>query len=154
MKNMSAVILSVFFISSLLTACGSNEPKSRNSHSPYAIHESPHRSDQIGNVSSIDVVEVESRNSGGGAIIGALIGGVVGHQMGGGKGRNVTTGLGAVGGALAGNQIAKRNRKEHEIYRITVNLDNGKMQQFDYQDIDQLRVGDRVKIENGQIYQL
>ncbi|HZQ63536.1 MAG TPA: glycine zipper 2TM domain-containing protein, partial [Casimicrobiaceae bacterium] len=37
-----------------------------------------------------------------GAIIGGVIGGVLGHQIGGGRGKDVATALGAVGGAAVG----------------------------------------------------
>ncbi|MDQ6619235.1 MAG: beta/gamma crystallin-related protein [Pseudomonadota bacterium] len=47
----------------------------------------------------------------GGAIAGALIGGILGHQVGGGRGRDVATAAGAVGGALAGSNIAGRSNR-------------------------------------------
>ena len=43
----------------------------------------------------------------GGAVVGAVIGGILGHQVGGGSGRNVATGLGVLGGAAIG---ANQNR--------------------------------------------
>ena len=46
---------------------------------------------------------VQSRPSGGGALLGALIGGVVGNQIGHGFGRAAATGIGAVAGAAIGN---------------------------------------------------
>ena len=130
----------------LFASCESN-----NSHS--AQRNIGHRS-QIGSVSSIEIIAVTSRNTGGGVVLGAVLGGVIGHQMGGGRGRDVTTGLGAIGGAISGNQIEKHNRSDDEIYRVTVNLDNGRTQQFDYQEIENLRVGDRVRVERGHLYQL
>ena len=88
---------------------------------------------------------------GAGTVLGAVIGGVVGHQIGGGSGRDAATGVGAIGGAVIGNQIEQRNRRDDEAYRVTVRLDNGRVAQFDYQRIDDLRVGDRVKWEGGQL---
>lgn len=41
-----------------------------------------------------------------GTVGGALIGGVIGNQFGDGTGRNIMTGVGAGGGALAGRQYA------------------------------------------------
>jgi uncharacterized protein YcfJ len=41
-----------------------------------------------------------------GAIVGGILGGVLGHQIGGGRGQDVATALGAVGGAFAGSNIA------------------------------------------------
>ena len=43
-----------------------------------------------------------SRPNVGGAIIGGILGGVLGHQIGGGRGNDVATGIGAVGGAAIG----------------------------------------------------
>ena len=48
------------------------------------------------------VTENRSDPNVGGAILGGIIGGVLGHQIGGGRGRDVVTGLGAVGGAAIG----------------------------------------------------
>ena len=44
----------------------------------------------------------------GGAIVGGIIGGVLGHQIGGGRGRDVATAIGAVGGAAIGSNAAGR----------------------------------------------
>mgnify|MGYP000022812683 CR=1 FL=1 len=107
---------------------------------------------EYGQVRSIGVIPMESRTTGGGAILGAVIGAVIGNQVGSGTGRGVATGLGAVGGALAGNEIEKRRRGDDEVYRISVRLDNGSVREFDYERIDDLRVGDRVKIEGGVLH--
>ncbi len=107
---------------------------------------------EYGQVRSIGVIPMESRTTGGGAILGAVIGAVIGNQVGSGTGRGVATGLGAVGGALAGNEIEKQRRGDDEVYRISVRLDNGSVREFDYERIDDLRVGDRVKIEGGVLH--
>ena len=107
---------------------------------------------EYGQVRSIGVIPTASRTSGGGAVLGAVIGAVIGNQIGGGTGRGVATGVGAVGGAIAGNEIEKRRRGDDEIYRIGVRLDNGSVREFDYERIDDLRVGDRVRIEGGVLH--
>lgn len=109
---------------------------------------------QYGNVSSIEVVPVASASSGGGAVLGAVIGAVIGNQIGSGSGRAAATGLGAVGGAVIGNNVENRNKSVNDIYRVTVRYDNGTLGRFDYQRIDDLRVGDRVKVEGGQLYRV
>jgi uncharacterized protein YcfJ len=109
---------------------------------------------QFGRVTGIEVVPVEARTSGGGAVLGAVLGAVIGHQVGSGTGRDVATGVGAVGGAVVGNTVEKRNKGDSEIYRVSVRLDNGAVSRYDYQRIDDLRVGDRVKIEDGQIHRV
>ena len=107
---------------------------------------------EYGQVRSIGVIPMASRTSGGGAVLGAVIGAVIGHQIGSGSGRDVATGVGAVGGALAGNEIERQRRGNDEVYRISVRLDNGSVRDFDYERIDDLRVGDRVKVEGGVLH--
>ena len=55
--------------------------------------------------------QVDNRGSAGvnipGAIIGGVIGGVIGHQIGGGRGQDVATGIGAVGGAAIGANVGR-----------------------------------------------
>jgi uncharacterized protein YcfJ len=48
-------------------------------------------------------------NNVGGAIAGALIGGILGHQVGGGSGRDIATGVGVATGAVVGNQVGGRS---------------------------------------------
>jgi len=136
----------------LVTACSSTPP--RNDAVVGAPVASSSTASQYGRVSGIEVVPVASRTSGGGAVLGAVLGAVIGHQVGKGTGRDVATGVGAVGGAVIGNSVEKRNQRDSEIYRISVRFDNGNQVQFDYQRIDDLRVGDRVKVEGGQLHRV
>ena len=73
---------------------------------------------QIGSVASIQIVPQSSMNGTGGALLGAVLGGVVGNQFGGGSGRALATGVGVIGGAVAGNQIAMQNQQGNQIYRV------------------------------------
>ncbi|MEO5844401.1 MAG: glycine zipper 2TM domain-containing protein [Caldimonas sp.] len=107
---------------------------------------------EYGVVRSIDLVPVASRTTGGGAILGAVVGAVVGNQFGSGTGRAAATAGGAVAGAVAGNAIEKRTRKEDEVFRVSVRFDNGSVRDFDYQRIDDLRIGDRVRLDGGQLH--
>ena len=135
----------------LVTACAGNQP--RNDGLAVAPVESRHGAD-YGRVTDIETVSVEKRSSAGGAILGAVIGGLIGSQVGGGTGNAAATGVGVVGGAIVGNQIEKRNKSALEVWRVTVRYDNGRTAQFDYERIDNLRVGDRVKVEDGQVQRL
>ena len=108
-------------------------------------------SDQ-GVVRAIDVIPVASRPSGAGVILGAIVGGVVGNQFGSGSGRALTTIGGAVAGGVAGNAIEKKTRKEDEVFRVSVRFDDGSIRDFDYQQIGDLRVGDRVRLVDGQLH--
>jgi outer membrane lipoprotein SlyB len=109
---------------------------------------------EYGRVENIGYVQISRRPSGAGAILGAVIGGVVGNRFGGGTGRVLATGAGAVGGAVIGNQIEGRNAREDEIYRVQVRFDNGRVRDFDFRRIDDLRAGDRVKFEGGQLHRV
>ena len=64
------------------------------------------------------------------------------------------TGIGAVGGAVAGNAIEKRNRRDDEVYRVSVRFEDGSVRDFDFQRIDDLRVGDRVRWDGGQLIRI
>ena len=109
---------------------------------------------EYGRVENIGYVQVSQRPSGAGAILGAVIGGVVGNRFGSGGGRALATGAGVVGGAVVGNAIEGRNQREGELYRVQVRFDNGSVRDFDFQRIDDLRSGDRVKLEGGQLHRI
>ena len=118
------------------------------------VQQSVQQQEQIGTVSSIQIINTESAGISSGAILGAVLGGVVGNQIGSGSGRKIATGAGVIGGAMAGNEISKRANGDNQLYRVTVRQSNGRTQQFDYQQIGDLQVGDRVRIEGSQIYQM
>jgi outer membrane lipoprotein SlyB len=107
---------------------------------------------QYGVVQSIDTVRAESQTSGAGAILGGVIGGVAGHQVDHGARKDLATGVGVVVGAIIGNEIEKNSKGARDIYRVTVRVDRGGMRSFDYARLDDLRIGDRVRIENNQLY--
>jgi outer membrane lipoprotein SlyB len=109
---------------------------------------------EYGRVSNIEVLQGQSqgRTSGAGALIGAVVGGVLGNQVGKGSGRAAATGVGIVGGAVAGNAIEGRNNsQETQGYRLSVQLDHGGYRVYDVPTPGDLRIGDRVRLYNGQI---
>ena len=140
----------------LVTACAVPGP------APYPAADYPPASSsrpvpayvEYGRVENIGYVQTASRPSGAGAVLGAVIGAVVGNQFGGGVGRALSTGAGAVGGAIAGTAIEGRTRRDGEVYRVQVRFENGATREFDFERIDDLRVGDRVKLEAGQIHRV
>lgn len=149
MKNFKTAAFVSMSSLMLMTACTTYEPRNnsvRNTSSDYR------QESRMGNVTNIETFATSSRTSGGGAILGAIIGGALGNQVGKGDGRKAATVVGAVAGGVAGNEIEKRNKRDDEFYRVSVRFDNGASAQYDYNDINDLRVGDRVKIDNGQIY--
>ena len=113
---------------------------------------------EYGRVSNVEVFRTQdqARSSGVGAILGGVAGAVVGHQIGGGTGKDVATVVGAVGGAVAGNAIEKNRNPGtvRETYRVSVTLDNGTGRAYDVPATGDLRIGDRVRIENGMLYRM
>jgi len=102
-----------------------------------------------GTVESVETIRQGGGSSGVGAVIGGVAGGVLGSQVGSGRGQTAATIGGAVAGAVVGNEVEKR-RNVDETYRFTVRMDDGSVQTFT-QDTPSLRVGDRVRNENGRL---
>jgi outer membrane lipoprotein SlyB len=89
-----------------------------------------------------------------GAVVGGLAGAALGSTIGAGAGRTAATVLGGVAGATVGNQIA-RNHEGYTTqagYRITMQSDQGVIRTFEVPATGDLRVGDRVRVDNGVIY--
>ncbi len=101
-------------------------------------------------IEEVREVEKAGQASGAGAVGGAVVGGVIGHQMGGGRGRDVATVLGVIGGGLAGNQIEKNAKKTVE-YQIVVRYEDGTKGLFTQATPPSWRPGDKVKVINGVI---
>ncbi len=143
-----------------LTACAPmNSPAPVSSYPATTYPSSPQQGNYIeyGRVSNVEVLRTQeqARGSGVGAVLGGVAGAVVGHQIGGGTGRDVATVAGAVGGAVAGNAIEKnRSTTVRETYRVSVRLDNGTARSYDVPSAGELRIGDRVRVENGQLYRV
>jgi outer membrane lipoprotein SlyB len=149
-----------------LAACtapmNSQPPMSSYPSSTYPASSYPAQNPQgnyveYGRVSNVEVLRTSEpgRGSGVGAVIGGVAGAVVGHQIGAGSGRDAATVVGAVGGAIAGNAIEKnRNTTARETFRVSIQLDNGVMRAYDVPSYGELRIGDRVRIENGQLYRI
>lgn len=105
---------------------------------------------ECGVIASITPVKEKAQGSGAGAVIGAIAGGVVGHQFGGGRGKDVATAAGAIGGGFAGNEIEKRARATTH-YAIGVNMENGSFQTVNVNDPAGLSAGARVRVVGGNI---
>lgn len=107
-----------------------------------------------GVVDSINQTSGGIANSGVGAgtIIGGVVGGVLGNQVGKGTGNTVATVAGVAGGALIGHEIDKNRQSKNPTYAVRVRLNNGDFQTLNLDNVGDLRVGDRVRIENNRLY--
>ena len=103
----------------------------------------------VGSVASIEPIHERPEGSGAGAVIGGVLGAVVGNQFGHGAGRAGMTGVGAVGGAIAGNNLERNHREAITGYRVSIRLDNGSTRSFQRTQIGALHVGDRVRLDAG-----
>lgn len=142
----------------LLSACASSPraPQATNAPVYSPVRGGPSAGVAFGTVRSIESVgSPDAQTQGGGAIVGGLIGAVVGRQFAdSNSGKNVGTVAGAVGGALIGNEVEKNARRDSQVIRVNVQLDQGGVRSFDYRSIGDLRVGDRVRVEGNQLYRL
>lgn len=119
-----------------------------------SVAQGPVYAANTGVVNSIELIRGETRSgiSPAGTIIGAVVGGLVGHQIGEGRGNTAATIGGAAVGGLAGNAIGQRTREAGaDTYRVGVRYDNGGIQYIDVPHPGDLRTGDRVRVDNGQI---
>ncbi|CAN5338512.1 hypothetical protein BH11PSE9_BH11PSE9_08560 [soil metagenome] len=114
----------------------------------------PVASNRLGEVRHIEEIRTRPKGSGTGAVIGGVLGGLVGNQFGHGGGKAATTVLGAAGGAVAGNNIERNRNEGVSGYRVTVQLDNGQSRTFQESRLDGLRIGDRVRIDNGNLHRV
>jgi outer membrane lipoprotein SlyB len=142
-----------------LAACSSPTPRSADSH-PGAYPSagtSPRPDDarnvRYGYVEAVEDMNASSSTPGLGAIGGAIAGGVLGNQVGHGTGRAAATVGGAVLGGVAGHKVEEAVRgRAGPAYRFRVRLDDGTYQTFTQEQRENLRVGDRVRIENGRVW--
>lgn len=88
-----------------------------------------------------------------GAVVGGVAGAALGHTIGGGSGRDVATVLGGVAGAAVGSQVGRNTAgvTTTPSYRIAVQSDQGAVYTYEVASAGELKVGDRVRVENNVI---
>lgn len=86
-----------------------------------------------------------------GAVVGGVVGGLLGNQVGGGRGKKAATVAGMVGGAMVGHQM-ERNGQGQNQYQIGVRMDNGSYQTLTQDNVADLQVGSRVRVDNQRVY--
>lgn len=157
--NKTAAVLGIAAVFALAGCETMNESSSNSSTAPGSVNSGGAYSG-YGVVQAIELVPQSTTANTGiggsgigvGAIAGAVVGGVLGHQVGGGTGQTVATVAGAAGGAYVGNEIEKsRQQKTADAYKVTVRMDGGSYQTVTQSTNAGLRVGDRVRIDNGYV---
>ncbi len=148
-----------------LGACGTTTPSSYPSAATYPSTSTYPSSTSTANVrsgygvvQSIDLVarQGESAGLGVGTVAGAVVGGLIGHQIGSGSGNTAATIAGAAGGALAGRAIQDNVQQGQggQVYRLSLRMDDGSIQTLVQESQPSLRIGDRIRINNGVIERL
>lgn len=122
------------FLALALGACASPQP------SPVEI--------RTGVIEQINPTQIASnQHQGVGAVIGGLTGVGIGSLIGGGTGRDVAMVAGAVGGALIGNEVQKRNDQPIAGEQIIVRTSSGVLVVVTQPVGTPLRVGQKVFIQ-------
>ncbi len=88
-----------------------------------------------------------------GAVVGGVAGAVVGNQVGRAVGsRDAATVLGGAAGAAIGANTGTASAPVQPSYRVTIQTDAGMFRTYDVPATGDLRIGDRVRVDNGVIY--
>jgi len=105
---------------------------------------------RTGVIEQITPVQLQSdQHAGVGAVVGGLAGLGIGSLIGGGTGRDVAMVLGAVGGAVAGNQVQKKYEQPVAGQQIIVRTTNGVLVSVTQPANPGLRQGQKVYIEGS-----
>lgn len=99
-------------------------------------------------VEAINVVQVDGDGNYLGTIGGGVIGAAIGSQIGDGKGKTAAQIAGALGGAYIGRNL-ERKAKRTQHYEVVVRFANAGTQTVTYEQDPGLRVGEKVKVNNG-----
>ena len=113
--------------------------------SQYARH-----CNECGIIESVREIQTKGQGSGLGAVGGGVVGGLLGNQVGGGHGKDAMTVVGAIGGAMAGNEVEKR-AKSTTSYATTVRFDDGSSRVISEASLPRWHAGDKVKVIDGII---
>ena len=147
MKSTTTLAAMMIAVAALTTGCASS-----SNYPADTDYSTRADASTYGTIDSIQVVRVDQSTSGAGAVAGGLIGALAGTQIGSGTGRTAATAAGAIGGAVVGNQIEKNRNAPHDMYQISVRLDNGDYRTINQDSAYDLRVGTRVRMVDGRVY--
>lgn len=142
----------------MLAACSTYPAAPAYSAQPYPTVASAPMSTEYGRIVNIEYLPVGTTAPASSGVIGAVVGGLlgagVGSAIGAGVGRTAATVLGGVAGAAVGSHIARNQQgvTTQAGYRITMQTDNGVIRTYEVPATGDLRVGDRVRVDNGVIY--
>lgn len=101
-----------------------------------------------GTVQAVTAIERKGEATGLGAVGGAVAGGLLGSQMGGGSGQDAMTVIGAVGGGVAGHHMERKLRSSTE-YRVRVKMADGTTRTLSHPT--RVAVGEAVRVDGERL---
>jgi outer membrane lipoprotein SlyB len=116
----------------------------------YAQNTAPAYDPYAGQVTAVNAIQTAQPTTGIGAIGGALAGGLAGTQIGHGRGKTAATIIGAIGGGLAGNQIEHVVHKA-TTYQVQVRMNDGSYRTFNYDAAPGVAVGQSVRVSGESL---
>ncbi|BAO85489.1 MULTISPECIES: glycine zipper 2TM domain-containing protein [Caballeronia] len=120
-------------------------PAPAQQNTSYTPATAPAYDPYAGEVTAVNAVQTAQPTTGLGAIGGAVAGGLAGTQIGNGRGRTAATIIGAIGGGLAGNQIERVVHKA-TTYQVQVRMNDGSVRSFNYETAPGVAVGQKVHV--------
>ena len=138
----------------LALAAGTGCASTGNSGYQGSGYGSGYGSNSCQNCGTVTRITVGGASGKTGAVIGGIVGAVAGHEIsdhtGGSRGnKNIAAAAGAVGGALAGNQIQKNVTSD--TYDISVRMDDGRTIVVNQRDLGGIRENTYVRVVNGKV---
>ena len=143
MKCSIGIFLSVSLVCFSLTGCVSGLEGSSYSRSEARQIQQV----EFGTVLSTKPVIIEGQRTDWGELSGVIIGGIAGSSVGEGKGQQIATTLGAIGGAVAASVVEEKATRVQGL-ELTVKMDSGKILSIvqEVDEINQFQKGQRVRV--------
>ena len=143
MKCSIGIFLSIGLVCFSLTGCVSGLEGSSYSRSEARQIQQV----EFGAVLSTKPVIIEGQRTDWGELSGVIIGGIAGSSVGEGKGQQIATTLGAIGGAVAASVVEEKATRVQGL-ELTVKMDSGKILSIvqEVDEINQFQKGQRVRV--------
>ena len=143
MKCSIGIFLSIGLVCFSLTGCVSGLEGSSYSRSEARQIQQV----EFGAILSTKPVIIEGQRTDWGELSGVIIGGIAGSSVGEGKGQQIATTLGAIGGAVAASVVEEKATRVQGL-ELTVKMDSGKILSIvqEVDAINQFQKGQRVRV--------
>ena len=140
-----------------LAGCASTSPGYGSGYGTTSPAPPSGRCYDCGTVVSIQAASRDTGTNIAGPVLGGIVGAVAAKELArkntDSQGRrNVATAAGAAGGAIAGNAIQNRVEGNRGGYTVHVRMDDGRTVALHQADLDGIREGSYVRVQNGRAW--